>query len=162
MNLRVLQIAVCAIFLLQGHTAKAQVQIYNPNANAIQDVNQAVELAGKQGKHVLVQVGGNWCPWCVKLNRIFTSDSTIIKVLDANFVLVKVNYSKENKNEMVLEKLEYPQRFGFPVLVVLDDHGKRIHTQDSGLLESGDGYDTKKILNFLKNWTKAAISKPAK
>jgi len=159
---KLLLVVTCVVPILFGYNAMAQVQIYNPNADAIKDLNQAIERADVQGKHVLVQVGGNWCPWCVKLNKIFTTDSTIMKVLNANYVLVKVNYSKENKNEAVLEKLEFPQRFGFPVLVILDDHGKRIHTQDSGLLESGDGYDTKKIVSFLKNWTKAAIGKPEK
>jgi len=72
--------------------------------------------------------------------------------------VVKVNYSKENKNVDVLEQLEKPQRFGFPVLVILDSDGRRIHTQDTGLLESGDGYDHKKVLNFLKNWTPNALN----
>jgi hypothetical protein len=58
--------------------------------------------------------------------------------------------------------LENPQRFGFPVLVVLNSNGQRIHTQDSGLLESGDGYDPKKVIGFLKNWTPAALVQTSK
>ncbi len=46
----------------------------------------------------------------------------------------------------------------FPVLVILNSNGQRIHTQDSGLLESGDGYDTKKVIGFLKNWTQGALT----
>ena len=38
--------------------------------------------------------------------------------------LSRINYSKENKNPETMALLEYPQRFGFPVLVVLDAAGK--------------------------------------
>jgi hypothetical protein len=69
-----------------------------------------------------------------------------------------LNYSKENKNLDYLKKLGYPQRFGFPVLVVLDGAtGAVLHTQDSGLLEKGNGYDTDKIKSFLRNWSRGAF-----
>ena len=142
-------------------TLIAQNQIYNPQADTKKDLENAIIKAKTESKHVLVQVGGNWCPWCIKLHNLFQSDSTLNDVIAKNYVLIKVNYSKENKNLDVLRILENPKRFGFPVLVILDDNGKRIHTQDSGLLESGDGYDRKKVLGFLKNWTKTAINLPA-
>ena len=62
-----------------------------------------------------------------------------------------VNYSKENKNLAEMKKLEFPQRFGFPVFVILDSNGKRIHTQNSSYLEEGDGYSKKKVIDFLTN-----------
>jgi len=137
--------------------ANAQVNIYNPNADAKAEIAAAINKAKQENKHVFIQIGGNWCPWCVKLHNFMNADSTISEILTKNYVVVKVNYSKENKNLDVLEKLEKPQRFGFPVLVILNSNGNRIHTQDSGLLESGDGYDRKKVLNFLKNWTPEAL-----
>lgn len=91
------------------------------------------------------------------MHNYFQTDATVKEVLTSNYIVVKVNYSKENKNPDVLKTLENPQRFGFPVLVVLNSNGQRIHTQDSGLLESGDGYDPKKVIGFLKNWTPAAL-----
>lgn len=135
----------------------AQTPIYNPNADAKLEIENAIKQAKKENKHVLVQVWGNWCPWCVKLHNYFQTDATVKEVLTSNYIVVKVNYSKENKNPDVLKTLENPQRFGFPVLVVLNSNGQRIHTQDSGLLESGDGYDPKKVIGFLKNWTPAAL-----
>lgn len=140
----------------------AQNQIYNPNADAISEIENAVKQAKKENKHVLVQVGGNLCPWCVKLHNYFQSEATVKVVLTNNYIVVKVNYSKENKNPAALKMLENPQRFGFPVLVVLNSNGQRIHTQDSGLLESGDGYDLKKVIGFLKNWTPGALVQTSK
>jgi hypothetical protein len=53
----------------------------------------------------------------------------------------------------------YPNRFGFPVFVVLDGNGKQIHIQDSGLLEyaKAPGYDTTKVVTFLKMWNVKAV-----
>jgi hypothetical protein len=72
-------------------------------------------------------------------------------------VVTHVNYSKENMNLPMLEKLHYPQRFGFPVFLILNEKGERIHTQNSAYLEKGDGYDKPKIMEFLGAWSKNAL-----
>lgn len=72
-------------------------------------------------------------------------------------MFVLLNYSRENKNSEILTELDFPQRFGFPVFVILDSEGNRIHTQNSAYLEAGEGYDDKKVLQFLKHWTPAAL-----
>jgi hypothetical protein len=137
----------------QEHTAK----LYHPDADASADLRAAIERAGKEGKHVLAQVGGNWCPWCLKLDKLCTSNDTIRAFIQKNYVFVLINYSKENKNLPVLARLGYPQRFGFPVLVVLDGNGVRLHTQDSGLLEEGKAHSPEKVLTFLRHWTPGAL-----
>lgn len=152
-----MRIIILNLLILLSLSAFSQVNIYNPNADAKADIARAINKARQENKHVFIQIGGNWCPWCVKLHNFLNSDSVLTDILSNNYVVVKVNYSKENKNIEVLKQLENPQRFGFPVLVILDSSGRRIHTQDSGLLESGDGYDRKKVLNFLKNWTPEAM-----
>ncbi|MGD9976616.1 MAG: thioredoxin family protein [Bacteroidales bacterium] len=150
---------IVAITLLVGaNISVAQVQIYNPQADAIADLDSALKIAKKENKNVLVQIGGNWCPWCAKMHNLFETDSSIVNILHENYITIRVNYSKENKNLELLGKLENPQRFGFPVLVVINSNGQRIHTQDSGLLESGNGYDTRKVVGFLKNWTATAVN----
>ena len=35
-------------------------QIYNPSADAKADIQKSVAQAKKEGKYVLLQVGGNW------------------------------------------------------------------------------------------------------
>lgn len=132
--------------------------IYNPQANAEADLNAAIKSAAKMNKHVLIQVGGNWCPWCVKMHKFIHSDAKVDSMVKADYIWIKINYSKENKNLPVLARLEYPQRFGFPVLVVLDKNGKRLHTQDTGFLEDGKGgYSEEKLVTFLKDWTVKAL-----
>jgi hypothetical protein len=72
-------------------------------------------------------------------------------------VVLHVNYSPENRNEKVLAKLGYPQRFGFPVFVILDAKGDRLHTQNSGYLEEGQGHSPKLVAEFLKQWSPGAL-----
>jgi thiol:disulfide interchange protein len=104
-----------------------------------------------------LQIGGNWCPWCVQFHNNYLTDPEIAAKMQ-NFIPVMINYSKENKNLPLLQKLEYPQRFGFPVFVILDSTGKRIHTQNSAYLEEGSGYSKKKIVEFLKQWSPDAFN----
>ncbi|HQN98729.1 MAG TPA: thioredoxin family protein [Bacteroidales bacterium] len=145
--------------LLYYFTAFSQpkVQIYNPEANAISDLRQAIQKAAQENKHVFIVIGGNWCPWCIKFHRYVQQNTKIDSLIQANYVVCLINYSKENKNQEVLRMFEYPQRFGFPVFVILNQKGERIHTQDSGLLESGENYDDKKVIQFLKNWSPKAL-----
>ena len=46
---------------------------------------------------------------------------------------------------------------GKHVFVILDSKGKRIHTQDSGILEEGKGYNRKHVMGFFRNWTVMAV-----
>ncbi len=159
MNNRLRNILLTVLFVLAALSvvAQEQVTIYNPMADAKAEMAAAILKAKDQSKHVLVQVGGNWCPWCIRLHGFFKSEAKIDSIMNKDYVFVLVNYSKENRNSEVLASLGYPQRFGFPVLLVLDQNGQRLHTQDTGLLELDKGYDTEKVARFLLNWNVAAL-----
>lgn len=131
--------------------------LYDPAADGMKQLNEAIAKAKATGKHVFVQYGGNWCSWCIKFDAFCKEDAEITKVLEDNYIPVKLNYSPENKNEASNAYLGNPSRFGFPVFVIIDGKGKVLHIQDSALLESGQGYDQKKVTGFMKNWTAAAI-----
>jgi len=148
---------VLFLFVSLSSHAGDSTKLYNPSANVSKDVEQALAKARKEKKNVLLQVGGNWCVWCYRLNSFIQTDSLLKRLLNDNYVLYHLNYSKENKNLDYLKKLGYPQRFGFPVLIVLDANGKQLHTQDSALLEKGNGYDEEKVKSFLKNWAPGAF-----
>jgi thioredoxin-related protein len=131
--------------------------LYDPAANVRKDVAAALLRAKAEKKHVLLQVGGNWCSWCYKFNSFIHLDTTLKTLLQGNYILYHLNYSKENKNLDYLKELGFPQRFGFPVLVILDANGKVLHTQDSSLLEKGNGYDKEKVESFFRGWSPAAF-----
>jgi thioredoxin-related protein len=123
---------------------------FDPAKDPEQDVQNAVAIAAKTGQRILLDVGGEWCSWCHKLDKFFQDNKDVSDYMKKNFVVVKVNYSKENKNEKFLS--QYPKIPGYPHLFVLETNGKFLHSQGSGDLESGDHHDHDKVLEFLKKW----------
>ncbi len=148
---------LCAASLPAGAQTLDTFKVYDPKANAQLDINKAVARAAKEHKHVLLQIGGNWCQWCRYFNTLVTKNDSLNKILNDNYVMVHVNYSPDNENEKVLAKLGYPQRFGFPVFVILDAKGNRLHTQNSGYLEEGRGHSPKLVAQFLQQWSPEAL-----
>lgn len=134
-------------------------KIYDETADAKILIENAVKKANDSKKHVLLQVGGNWCAWCIMFNDLTTTNQEINTYMNDNYEVVHVNYSPKNKNEEVLASLKHPERFGFPVFVILDDNGNLIHTQNSGYLESKEvkGHDPKEVMNFLQGWSYKAL-----
>jgi thioredoxin-related protein len=131
--------------------------LYKPGENAKQALDAAISDAAKQGKNVFVQIGGNWCSWCARFHELASKDKQVDSAIQKNFVVYHLNYSKENKNPDLMKQLEYPQRFGFPVFIILDSKGRRLHTQNSSYLEEGKGYSKEKVIAFLNDWAPAAF-----
>ena len=153
------RILVSLILLLAVININAQnkKQYYDEEINGMEQIDQAIAEAKSAGKNVLCQVGGNWCPWCIKFANYIAADEEIKKIVDDNFIYIHVNYSKKNRNHEAMKRLGKCTRFGFPVLVVLNEEGSVVHIQDSGLLEEGEGYDKKKVQSFFTHWTPQAI-----
>lgn len=144
-----------------GLSAQQAVKIYNPDADAKKDIASAVAKASAEGKHVFLQIGGNWCPWCVRFHKMVAEDMKLDSLVKANYEVVEVDYSKENNNHEILATLGFPQRFGFPVFVILDGTGKVIHTQDSGYLEQDKGYSQEKLERMFLNWSAFTMKEAA-
>lgn len=139
-------------------SAQEKFNVYHPDADAKADIANAVAKAKAENKHVFIQIGGNWCGWCKVFYQLTTTDEELKSYIAENYEVIHLNYSKENKNLDVLASLDYPQRFGFPVFVILDGNGNRIHTQSSGYLEEGKGHSKKKVLEFLQQWSSKTLS----
>lgn len=142
---------------VMAQETKEAIHIYNPKANAQADIDAAVARAKKEGKHVFIQVGGNWCVWCIRFHNLVNTTPELKTFLNQNYETVLLNWSPENKNEEILRNFNYPGRFGFPVFLILDGDGKLIHTQNSAYLEEGGGHSVKKVMDFLKNWNAGAL-----
>ena len=144
---------VVTLLLLVGAAATAGglADRFDPARDPAKDVAAAVAQARDEGKRVLVDVGGEWCSWCHIMDRFFAADDEAREMRDRGFVVVKVNYSPQNKNQAFLSR--YPRIAGYPHLFVLGPDGKLLHSQDTGELEAGKGYDRDKMLGFLRNWT---------
>ncbi|MEI6900093.1 MAG: thioredoxin family protein [Bacteroidota bacterium] len=136
---------------------------YNANADVRVDLKKAIDQAKLEKKHVLVQFGGNWCPWCLRFHAMVKNTPQLDSIVKADYIYVLANVprEKEKRDFGLFRDFNYPNRFGYPVFVILDGNGKELHIQDSGLLEHRDpnvkGYDTTKVVNFLKIWNFRAL-----
>jgi hypothetical protein len=92
---------------------------------------------------------------------MINEDAKLDSLVKANYVVVKVNFSKENNNHQLLSTLGYPQRFGFPVFVMLDTKGNVLHIQDSGYLEQDKGYSREKVERMFLMWSAVTMKEAA-
>ena len=117
------------LFAVTVNAQTALKKVYNEDINPLEQIDQAVTKAKGEEKLVICQVGGNWCPWCLRFEQ----------------------------GKALMARLNNCGRFGFPVFVVLDKNGKVLHIQDSSFLEEGQGYSKEKVLRFFKSWTPKAL-----
>ncbi|MBE7172181.1 MAG: thioredoxin family protein [Williamsia sp.] len=143
---------------MQLHAQTGEAKLYNPSAPAESEIAGVIKKAKQEKKHVLIQAGGNWCVWCLEFNRFTHTDQQIDSLLAADYIVYHLNYSPENKNPSVMAKFGYPQRFGFPVFIILDENGNQLHTQNSAYLEQGKSYNKAKVMEFLRGWNRAALN----
>lgn len=161
---RFVTLAVLLISLISV-SAQTKAKVYDESINPDTQITEAIAKAASNGKFVVAQLGGNWCKWCIRFARFIETDPELKKLVEDNFEFIHVNYNPRNEEDnaskaatqSALKRLGNPVRFGYPVLVVIDSDGNVIHTQDSGFLESGEGYDKKKVTRFFETWTPNAV-----
>lgn len=123
---------------------------FDPLKDPFKDLQETVSLAQKKDKRIILDVGGEWCIWCKRIDKFMQEEKQISQLIDENFIFLKVNYSKENKNEKFLS--QYPRIEGYPHFFVLDKNGKLLHSQNTAELEKDKYYDKDKFISFLNKW----------
>jgi len=131
--------------------------LYKPTENANAELNKAIKLAAEKGKHVFVQIGGNWCVWCARFHEFINMDKQIDSLIKAEYIVYHLNYSSDNRNADILTRFGYPQRFGFPVFIILNGKGEKLHIQNSEYLEQDKSYNKRKVMEFLEQWSPSAL-----
>ena len=144
------------LLLFTAVTALAQgtsnTQLYRPEEDADYELSKMILLAKALNRNVFVQVGGNWCAPCLRFHNFITSDTEISEILNTNYVIYHLNYSKENKNLPLMERFNNPQKLNFPVFLILDTAGRLLHTQRVMELVNSMGYDKQKVLELFNKW----------
>ena len=162
-------ICLCCLWAVAAtHAQSTLKKVYDESLNPLEQIDQAVAKAKQEGKFVVCQVGGNWCPWCLRFADFVAKDTAISQLVADNFEYIHVNYNPrksagpeaERQAKQLMARLNQPARFGFPVFVVLNADGAVVHIQDSSFLEEGQSYNKEKVVRFFKNWTPAAAAQP--
>ena len=153
-TLRTLTLILVALLLIAQTPALAaeRQNIYDEDADSRADIKAALAKAKDEGKHVLLQWGGNWCGWCHKLHTLFQENDEINQTLADNYVIVMID---TNNNRSLIEEMDSKIK-GVPFLTVLDADGNKLVDQETGSLEIGSEHDPAKVLAFLQKWSPEA------
>jgi len=125
-------------------------KIYNEQSDPFKDATAAITLANKTHRNVLIEIGGNWCGWCKKMDAFLEKNPNVYQTLHGKFVLLKVNVSDNNENKAFMAGL--PPVFGYPHMYVSTGDGKMLLSKDTAELQINGQYNAQIWLDFLTKW----------
>jgi thioredoxin-related protein len=137
--------------------------IYAEKADGPAAIRAALASAKRENRRVLIQWGGNWCPWCHRLFNQFKADRELAKILSSEYDLVLVDIGRREKNIDVAARYGADViKNGIPFLTVLDADGKPLVNQPTEPFEKkGEekGYESAKLKEFLKRYQATATAR---
>ncbi len=150
-----LAIIVSVIFLLSTTAVNAMdlpkySKVYDDSSDPFTDATAALVLAKETNRQVLIEIGGNWCSWCHKMDTFLENNPDIYQALHANYVLLKINVSDSNENEAFMNGL--PPVLGYPHMYISTASGKMILSKDTAELLAGNNYSREQWLAFINKW----------
>ena len=125
--------------------------IYAPGLDAHEEIKQALALASKEHKNVLIVFGANWCYDCHVLDLAFQRPD-LSGILHRNYVVVHVDIGEGDRNQDIMQEYQVPMKKGIPALAVLDAKGKLLYSQQGGEFEKARSLAPEDLLAFLNKW----------
>jgi protein disulfide-isomerase len=122
---------IFAAALLSAAALAAQLP-YDEHADARATLQQGLDAARASGKDVLVVFGANWCEDCRQLDKALHGRSA--SLIDARFVVVKIDVGNFDKNLDVVKRYGYPTGKGIPAAVVLNADDQVLYATRAGEL----------------------------
>jgi protein disulfide-isomerase len=135
-----------ATALLAAAAASAAPQPYDEHADAHAALQQGLEAARASGKDVLVVFGANWCKDCRELDKALHGRTA--SLIDARFVVVKIDVGNFDKNLDVAKRYGYPIGKGIPAAVVLGRDDQVLYATRAGELADARHMGDDGIYNF--------------
>lgn len=123
---------------------------YDDQRDPFADAADAIQLAQSSQRNVLIEIGGNWCSWCKKMDAFLEANPDVYRSLHSKYVLLKINVSDSNENADFMKSL--PPVLGYPHMYVSTAKGKMLLSKDTAeLLENGQ-YSVEHWQAFLEKW----------
>ncbi len=125
-------------------------KIYDDQRDPFKDAIAAITLAKETQRNVLIEIGGNWCTWCHKMDAFLEKNPEVYQALHQEFVILKVNVSDTNENEAFMKGL--PPVLGYPHMYVSTSAGKMILSKDTAELQENGQYSKANWMSFIEQW----------
>ncbi|WP_019029669.1 thioredoxin family protein [Colwellia piezophila] len=124
---------------------------YDEQRDPFKDATAALTLAKATNRQVLIEIGGDWCTWCHKMDNFLAKNPEVYHALHSQYVLLKVNVSDSNENNDFMKSL--PPVLGYPHMYVSTAQGKMILSKDTAELLDDNNYSKVQWLSFLTQWS---------
>lgn len=98
---------------------------YDERANADRQVAAAKARARAEGKKLLIDLGGNWCPDCRGLSGVMALPE-VAAFLRRHYVVVTVDIGRLDKNGQIARHYGIERLTGVPALLVVDPKRDRL------------------------------------
>ena len=149
---RVLTLLVLCGLMMGAALARATTQpIYDTQADARQDIAAAIARASKTGRNIVLIFGANWCPDCHALDAQMHRPD-LARLIAQDFVVVKIDVGRFDKNLEIGEKYGVPISKGIPAMAVLDPHGKVLYAQSQGQFANARSMPDHDFAEFFEKW----------
>jgi thioredoxin 1 len=128
--------------------------IYDEKADANQQIAAALAAASQPGRptrNIALVFGANWCPDCHALDENMHK-AELASIIEQNFLVVKIDVGRMNKNVDVARKYGVPISRGIPALAVLDAKGKVLYAMDQGQFADARHMSYESIKAFFERW----------
>lgn len=147
----ILIVFISPVMAVNGISLPEYSKIYDDQRSPFKDATDALALAKKTNRQVLIEIGGNWCSWCHKMDAFLNKNPDIYQALHANYVLLKINVSDSNENAEFMKAL--PPVLGYPHMYVSNADGKMLLSKDTAELLAGNNYSREHWLAFINKWS---------
>jgi thiol:disulfide interchange protein len=124
--------------------------MYPEKADAKKEISNALQLAAREHKRVLLVFGASWCFDCFALDYRFHQPN-IQPLVDKNYEVVHVDIGEHDKNLDIARQYETPVE-AVPALAVLDSNGKLLYSAKMHQFSAARNLDPNVIVNFLETW----------
>ena len=125
-------------------------KVYDYKRDPFKDAVAAIKLASETNRNVLIEIGGNWCTWCHKMDAFLDKNPEVFQALHKQYVLLKISVSDTNENEAFMKSL--PPVLGYPHMYVSTGTGKMVLSKDTAELQEDGRYSKQRWLTFLDAW----------
>lgn len=110
---------------------------------------QAFDLAGREHKPVLLDLGASWCHWCHVMDDSTYENPEVINYLSKNYICIKANQDK--RPDLYAKYKDY----GWPATVIFHEDGREL------LKEAGYFPPAEFLLLIQKTYNDYSYTKPS-